>query len=347
MSNPTNMEDFIKAAQADLTDSLGRRYPGISVEPAFVEKAQGESYQGIRFHLPGSDIAPVLNVEPFYEQVSTTVPYREVIEDMDYHAQEALEKTPAISSERFADYEEVKKQLVMQAIPIKGNEEMLIKTPHKQIEDMAIIYRIVMDESERGTMSAVVTNDMMVRYGITPEELHADAANAMKYERPYEIRPLFDVLGAMSPEFAEDNQPDNMLYVATYPGCMYGAGAIGHPDFMEDAAVVMRGSFYVLPSSIHEVLLLPDDGKVDHKELLAMVKGINATMVSPEDRLTDNVYHYDANERLFETAKDHADRQMEKEGRYSIMKDLKELKKEVARQPKAEHTAPSLGGAVL
>ena len=217
MPNPTNMNEFIEAVKEDLTDSLDRRYPGIRVEHAFIEKPQGESYHGMRFHLPDSNVAPVMNIEPFYDQVTTTVPYREVIEDMDYHAQEALGNMPDISTEQFTDYEEMKNALVMQAIPIKGNEEMLATRPHRVMEDMAIIYRFVLSENERGAMSAVVTNDMIENYGITAEELHADAAAAMKYEHPYEIRPLFDVLGAMSPEFAEDNQPDNMLYVATSP----------------------------------------------------------------------------------------------------------------------------------
>ena len=346
MNSPTNMNDFTKAVETDLTERLEDRYPGIKVEHAFVEKAQGESYNGMRLHLPEQSVAPVLNIEKFYDQVTTTVPYSEVIEDMTYFAMKALDESQQISVEPFSNYDEMKEKLTMQAIPIKGNEEMLIKTPHQQMADIAIIYRFIVGETERGTMSTVVTNDMITTYGITADELHADAAQAMKYEHPYEIRPLFDVLGAMSPDFAENEQPDNMLYVATYPSAMYGAGSIGHPDFMEDAAVVMRGSFFILPSSIHEVLLLPDDGTVKYQELLAMVTNINEAMVSPEERLTDNVYHYDPEEKVFETAKDHAERMAEKEGRFSIMKDLKELKKEVST-PKTDHPAPSLGGVAL
>ena len=82
MSNPTNMEDFIKAVKEDLTERLSDLYPGIQVEQTYVEKAQGESYEGIRLQIPGQVAAPVMNVEPFYEKVTTSVPYREVIEDM-------------------------------------------------------------------------------------------------------------------------------------------------------------------------------------------------------------------------------------------------------------------------
>ena len=147
MSNPTNMEDFIKAVKEDLTDRLSDHYPGIQVEQTYVEKAQGESYEGIRLQIPGQVAAPVMNVEPFYEKVTTSVPYREVIEDMDYYAQKALTEVPEISTEQLTNYMEMKDRLTMQAIPIKGNEEMLAKTPHRQIADMAIIYRFVMNES--------------------------------------------------------------------------------------------------------------------------------------------------------------------------------------------------------
>ena len=99
MSNPTNMQDFIKAVKEDLTARLEGQYPGIEVEHDFIEKAQGESYDGIRLHVPGQSVAPVINIDPFYEQVTTTVPYREVIEDIDYHAQEALAKIPECKSQ--------------------------------------------------------------------------------------------------------------------------------------------------------------------------------------------------------------------------------------------------------
>ena len=65
---------MFKSVKEDLTDRLGFRHPGIQVEPTFIEKAQGESYNGMRRHLPGEAVAPVLNIEPFYEQVSTTMP---------------------------------------------------------------------------------------------------------------------------------------------------------------------------------------------------------------------------------------------------------------------------------
>ena len=81
MPNPTNMEEFIEAVKEDLTDRLSDLYPGIQIEHTYVEKAQGESYDGLRLQVPGQVAAPVMNVEPIYEKVTTSVPYREVMDE--------------------------------------------------------------------------------------------------------------------------------------------------------------------------------------------------------------------------------------------------------------------------
>ena len=90
------------------------------------------------------------------------------------------------------------------------------------------------------------------------------------------------------------------MFVATVPDKIHGAGVIAYPNFMEDAAQKMGGDFFVLPSSIHEVLLVKDNGQMTAKELENMVKEVNATQVEPADQLTDHVYHYDQTDRVFE-----------------------------------------------
>lgn len=71
---------------------------------------------------------------------------------------------------------------------------------------------------------------------------------------------------------------------------------------MDQAAEKLGGDFYILPSSIHEILLVPDNGDKTADDLRDMVREVNATQVSPEEKLTDNVYHYDSKEHIFELA---------------------------------------------
>ena len=113
----------------------------------------------------------------------------------------------------------------------------------------------------------------------------------------------------------EQDQPvmfSSPLYVATTEREMYGAGVLAVPSFFDDAAEKLDGNFYVLPSSVHEILLLPDRFAPEPQLLKEMVQDVNANEVDPKDRLSDNVYHYDAKERIFELAEKYERRMEEK-----------------------------------
>ena len=68
---------------------------------------------------------------------------------------------------------------------------------------------------------------------------------------------------------------------------------------MKNIGNILDGNFYILPYSIHEMLVLPDDGKISVDELKMMVTDINMTEVEPAERLTDSVYYYDTNSDIF------------------------------------------------
>ena len=77
---------------------------------------------------------------------------------------------------------------------------------------------------------------------------------------------------------------------------MNGAGLILQGDLMQQIEEIVGGDFYILPSSCHEVLVIPEAMGMDVKELSAMVQQVNETEVSTEDRLSDHVQHYDSKE---------------------------------------------------
>ena len=264
-----------------------------------------------------------------------------------------MEKPLNISAEILQDYDFMKGQLMAQVISVKDNAERLEQMPHRQMKDMAVIYRFMMGESPYGEqMTVAVTNAMVDSYGITADQLHEDAITAMKMNQPYSIRPLGAVLAEMDPfmdqEMGEVMGPPG-LYVATTESKMYGAAVIAQPDFMDNAAEILEGDFFVLPSSLHEVLLFRDDGMTDYRGLEEMVRIINETEVQPADRLTDTVYHYDAGERLFETGKEFEDRMEEKAlgKRESVLADLADQKQKAKEYAPKTRSSPQRGGEVL
>ena len=102
-----------------------------------------------------------------------------------------------------------------------------------------------------------------------------------------------------------------------------GAAVMLYPDFMQKAAQEIGGNLYVLPSSRHEVLLMKEDPLFTLKDLKEVVHEVNRTEVAMEDRLSDNVYYYDAAERKLEIGEHYQERKaQEKESRHSVLGDL-------------------------
>ncbi len=114
----------------------------------------------------------------------------------------------------------------------------------------------------------------------------------------------------MDPDMLPD---DPGMYVATCNQGMNGAGCIFYPEFMDQTAEKVGGDFFILPSSIHEVILVPDNGTLTAQELDAMVQEVNANEVLPEERLSENAFHYDSKDHVFEKAASFENRMQEKE----------------------------------
>ncbi len=203
------------------------------------------------------------------------------------------------------EYQDAKARLVLQVVGQAGNEAFLAGVPHETVEDLAVIYRVVLDEGPNGAASYVVNDGILKAWGITPAQLHKDALAAAQASRPITITGIMERLmtemGASSPEelgFPPTDGPEQM-YVASC-GRVHGAAVIAYPGFFEAAEKKLGGSsFYLLPSSIHEVLLVPDQGCGTPEEFATMVREVNATQVAPEERLSDSVYYYNAEDGSF------------------------------------------------
>lgn len=102
--------------------------------------------------------------------------------------------------------------------------------------------------------------------------------------------------------------------MATTKDFFYGAGVICTYHFLQDAEKRMGGSYYILPSSVHEWMIVKKDNVIEPKQYLEMVRAVNHNpyAVNESEHLTDNAYHYDAKTKQLETAEEYEAR-LEKE----------------------------------
>ena len=300
---------------AQVAKDLRTRY-GLNVQVQDINKLQGESYHGLAIATGKPGLSACLNLEVFYEALGRMGDYDEILQDVYAASKNAIEKTPAIEVERLTGYEGIRKLLTVQLVPRTGNEAMLAAVPHHDVLDLALVYRIEFPEVSREGEKAttLLANAHLERFGITESQLYEDAICNAAERHPATIRSLFETLGAMMGAEAVEQEMggSDSIYIATCEGGVWGAGVIAYPGFLDKAAEKMGGNYYILPSSVHEMLLLSDTTThMGYQALERMVQEINRSEVRPQDRLSDHVYHYDAQQKALELASDYEVRRAE------------------------------------
>ena len=297
MAIPATYDEFLDFAK----DAARAIAPNAEIMTQKVEKLQGESYVGLSVRPENSNAAVTMNLRGLFDQVREN-PKRlaAVMSEFLSGLDEAIRNIPKIDPDRILDYNQVKEQLTMQVIPVEMNREKLSQIPHRTIEDIAVVYRIDVSDSRYHNASTLVTNQMLDQFGITPEQLHRDAVASQMEHCPPTLKNMSEMMAEMSGGMMD--VPESPMWVATVEGGLHGAAATQIPEFMNQAAEKLGGNFFVLPSSIHECLFIKDNGDFQRAELENMVRSVNATEVSEADFLSDSVYYYDSDARIFEKA---------------------------------------------
>ena len=329
-----NYEQFLEQMKEDLTERFAKDLPpefaDVRIGIRDVEKLQGKSYRGLSFRSGDSPVEIDLNMIDAFKACEAGHPYEEIAKEVQAQIMGEKDHAPKLDVGELCNYEAIKPKLMLEVIPQEGNEDRLENIPHQKIEDLALVYRLDMWDRAGNKMTSVITNRQLGTFGISAEQLHQDALMNTPISHPAFLRPIYEVLAAMMGKDPEEISPDEpMMLVATTQDAFMGASVIQYPGFLEQAAERIGKDFFILPSSIHEVLLVPDDGILDFHELAEMVQSINEAQVAPAERLSDNVYHYDKMDRVFELADKTASRklaqEMKKKHRRGIQKRRKFL----------------------
>lgn len=332
-------KEFVEQVKKDLPEKLTGDLKGTSVEDGHVERLQNASFDGIVIRLENERMGISISMEEYFGAVENGTPYKEVIDRIAEEAEQIYQDLPMVKAEDYRDYEKMKSSLMVHLVGREGNETMLEKIPHQDMEDMAVVYWLDFGMTEEGRATALITNGLLASYGISQEQLHRDAVEQAVRKQPFEIKGMSEILEELM-GFSPMDEGQEIMYVASNPNRLFGAGVIAYPDFLEAAAEKVGGDFYVLPSSVHEVILVPDDGRQRETELQTMVQNVNETQVDPKDRLSNEVYHYDSKDKIFERADRFEERKAEKAKergeRSSVLGELSGLKKECSERPRKE-----------
>lgn len=330
-------EQFKAAFAEDLKTNLQKLGIEADVSEHHIEKLN-DSYDALSVTPKGSSIGVNANLDEIFHAMERGRDYSEVLSGVTESLKGSLEHMPKFQVSDLTNYAEMKNRLAMEVVSAERNAKMLQDVPHEQMEDIAVVYRLVLDSSKDASSTILVTNDLMDKFGITHEQLHDDAMKNAPLIRPAEIKGMGETLNEIEHGPVLEPDPDEFLFVAGVPDQNHGAAVIAYPNFFEDAAEKLGGDYFIIPSSIHEVLLVKDTGEMNSRDLAALIREVNATEVAPEDVLTDHAYHYDSKEHIFESADKFEERQAEmeaagpEEDRGSLIEQLNAKKEEAAKE---------------
>lgn len=215
------------------------------------------------------------------------------------------------------DMSKMKDRVVMMLINTEQNKEMLADLPHREFQDLSVIYRYVVAQDEQGVASFKVTNAHLKMSGMTPEELFQCAAENTKKMFPPKIASMEDVMidmvrgDGISDEMADEmaeifetlKEPKESMWLIGNISGVNGAVSMLYDENLNKLAEKVGTDLYIIPSSVHEVLAVSVEmGSGNPEELAEMVQQINMSAVELSDRLSNNVYRYDKDLRELKLA---------------------------------------------
>ena len=203
-----------------------------------------------------------------------------------------------------SSYEEMRDSLRVRLMDINSNRETLRNAIYEQVGcGYALVAYI--DLPEGGI--ANVPRGFAESAGFSTRQIMTDARAGSEVSDRAKLCVIRDMLlgGDKSDLLSGERIPEKgTLLVLTTDNGLLGAAALYYPDVQSRISEIVGGDYYVLPSSVHEVIIMPDDGKLDPKELANMVKEINEHQVLPNERLGNRVMHFRADIERLQVAAD-------------------------------------------
>jgi len=215
------------------------------------------------------------------------------------------------------EYERAKSHITRRLVNYEQNKDMLKERPYKLIEDLAVIYTIDVSGVINDGMATIrLSNEIMNHFKITVDELDVIASENTKQRYGLQVEDIMeylemnivkDIAELLEIEeeqaremFKDTYQTEIPMYFVTNERKIYGAASILDESVQDELAEKIGERFCVIPSSVHEVIVIPFNGDFDELEMLnEMVRSVNLEIVSSEEMLSDKMYIVDAVNHVF------------------------------------------------
>lgn len=237
------------------------------------------------------NIVPAIYLEPYYQAHTEGVSMDAILQKIADVYMESMEQVGDFSAAEF-QYEKIKNGIFVVVQNAKMNRELLENVPHEIRDDLALLYRVNVELSNGEKGSVLIHNTHLESWGIDEKTLKEVAWNNMHNYYPPEFSTMSNVLRSVGYDEIPEDAEFVEMYVLSNKDKQYGGVYMFDTEVMSRIAEEIGGDLVVIPSSIHESILLKKQEETDFDILRDMVKEVNRTQLHPTEILSDEVYQY-------------------------------------------------------
>lgn len=293
-----------------LTKCLKEEYAGTGwkVESDILLKNNDIDKYAVIFSTPGENtITPTIYIEDYYEDyIAKKQTMSEIVEQIRILAAEAQKQLADYKDLTF-DFEACKQNIFFRLVSREQNKKLLQNCPFLPFLDLAITFHVVCRYTVTGMETMGVTNMLMSYWGVGTRELMQFAEVNTPRLFPAHIDSLENMLFRFLTRKEQDTETEvphkslcnSSLFILSNTKGTYGASVIVYPDLMKKLSEQYNTGFYLIPSSVHEVLLMPENSKDSLSGISSLVDQVNHEHVRKEDILSNHAYYYDRKENRF------------------------------------------------
>ena len=295
-------EQFTDTVVSNIKDYLPGGFADASVEVQTVTKNNDHKLTGLTIRSTSSNLSPTIYLEQYFEEYMDGADIRNILSDI-ADVRLRHEVRDCFDIRQITDFACVKDKIVPRLSSLEWNSDLLEVRPHTQIADLAVTYCIMLKADNTGVTSIPVTFQLLETWGVEVDTLHELAVRNLTRLFPTTFVSMSSMLRGLLPAIEDDDSSDglftqdDMMFILTSEQKLNGAANILDKAMMDRVLDRFGEDFYLLPSSIHEWILVSDTG-LNPAFLTSMVREVNAGEVSVEERLSSHVYRYTASEGL-------------------------------------------------
>lgn len=279
----------------------GQVSPDTEVSLQQLSKNNGVTQYALCMREEDFKLAPVVYLRPLYERYRAGVSPETLAEEILTHTGSVTPEMPDLLT-ALDSFSDAKKRLSFRLVSQEHNQTLLQEVPWVPFLDLAIVFILSFDcrgrseklfgSPDRTSASVTVNHALTERWEIDETSLLSAAERNAPRISPPVLTSLESLIGMPKTMLTDPDSPASALHVLTNQTGINGAACILYDGVLRDFATEKHADILILPSSVHEVLLLPDTGIASRENLEEMIHAVNREAVSPEERLSDSLYLY-------------------------------------------------------